>query len=81
MLLALSNARKLAAAGKYAEAVRYLGTILDAPEDFFDYASESAKSSHVYPSLKAEAQALLGQMPSQGRELYELQFGARHGRC
>ena len=39
LLLALSNTRKLAAAGKYADAVRYLGTILDAPQDFFDYAS------------------------------------------
>ncbi len=72
-----SNARKLIEEGKYADAVRYLGAVLDAPQDFFDYASEAAKTSHVYRSIKAEAQALLGQMPAQGRELYELQYGAR----
>jgi outer membrane protein assembly factor BamB/tetratricopeptide (TPR) repeat protein len=83
LLLALSNARKLAAEGKYADAVRYLDAILDAPQDYFDYASESATTNlrsapaRVRPSLKAKAQALLGQMPSQGRELYELQFGVR----
>jgi len=77
LLLALSKARQLTGDGRYAEAVRYLGTILDAPEDYFDCSSESALASQVFPSLKGEAQALLGQMPSQGRELYELQFGAR----
>ena len=35
------------------------------------------KGSPVCPSLRAEAQRLIGQMPREGRELYELQYGAR----
>jgi len=77
LLLAFSKAQQLTQKGQYAEAVRYLGTVLDAPDDYFDCSSDSAKAASVFPSLKAEAQALLGQMPSHGRELYELQFGAR----
>ncbi len=77
LLLLLSKARQLAQDGRYAEAVRCLGTILEAPEDYFDRPLKPGASSPVYPSLKSEAQSLLSQMPSAGRELYELQYGTR----
>ncbi len=70
----LADSRKLLAEGRFGEAVRYLGDILDAPEDFF---FQPEKSSAVHRSLKAEAQRLIGQMPREAREMYELQYGAR----
>lgn len=73
-LLWLSDARQLLEQQRYAEAVRLLGAILEAPEDYF---FQNDRSSSVHRSLKAEAQALLGGMPRQGRDLYELQYGAR----
>ena len=70
----LADSRKLLAEGRFGEAVRYLGDILEAPEDFF---FQPEKNSAVHRSLKAEAQRLIGQMPREGREMYELQYGAR----
>ena len=70
----LADSRKLLAEGRYGEAVRCLGAILEGPEDFF---FQPDKSSPIHRSLKAEAQRLMGQMPREGRELYELQYGAR----
>lgn len=77
LLLALANARRLIQAERYAEAVRYLGLILEAPEDYFDSSVRPGKGADRFPSLKSEAQALLGAMPARGRELYELQFGSQ----
>lgn len=73
-LLRLSDAQQLLEQERYAEAVRLLGTILESPEDYF-FQPEPASALHR--SLKGEAQRLLGTMPRQGRELYELQYGAR----
>lgn len=70
----LADARRLLAEGRFGEAVRFLGTILDGPEDFF---FQPNKGAAVHRSLKAEAQGLIGQMPREGRELYELEYGAR----
>ena len=60
--------------GRVGEAVRNLGAILEEPEDLF---LQTDKNSPVCRGLRAEAQRLLGQMPREGRELYELQYGAR----
>ena len=73
-LLLLSRARQLNQEGRYAEAIRCVGTILEGPEDCF---VPSEKGDKVVSGLKAEARALLSRMPRQGRESYELQFGAR----
>ena len=70
----LAEARQLLAEGRLGEAVRNLGAILDEPEDHF---LQSDKKSAVCQGLKAEAQRLIGRMPREGRELYELQYGAR----
>jgi outer membrane protein assembly factor BamB/tetratricopeptide (TPR) repeat protein len=69
----LALARQLVERGRYAEAVRALGAILDSPEDNF----LPERSGPVHRSLKSEAQQMLGGMPAAGAELYELQFGAR----
>ncbi len=70
----LSESRKLLAEGRFAEAVRNLDAILEGPEDYF---IEPDKNSGKSRGLKAEAQRLIGEMPREGRELYELQYGAR----
>jgi outer membrane protein assembly factor BamB len=69
----LQLARQLVAQRRYAEAVGLLDTILDSGEDYFLL----DKKSEANVGLKAEAQRLLGQMPRQGKELYELRYGAR----
>lgn len=68
----LTRSEQLVEQGRYAEAVRNLGAILESTEDFF-----LPGSAPVRRSLRLEAQALLGRMPRAGRELYELEFGAR----
>ena len=70
----LADARQLLADGRLAEAVRYLGDIAEGSEDFF---FQPEKDSPLNRSLKSEVQRLIGQMPREGRELYELQYGAR----
>ena len=59
---------------RYGEAVRHLGVILEGPEDYF---YQPDKNVPIHGGLKAEALRLIGQMPREGRELYELQYGAR----
>lgn len=70
----LGKARQLVDEDRYAEAVRCLGAILDSPEDYF---FQPDRHGPVHRSLKSEAQRLIGELPRQGRELYELQYGAQ----
>ncbi len=81
----LTRAQKALREEQYSEAVDLLGQLLAAPEigdDSLngvgeqDYFLGSTKRSGTEVSLKTEAQRLLGAMPDQGRELYELKFGA-----
>lgn len=69
----LHMARQLLAERRYAEAVGLLNTLLEAEEDYFLLDG----SSGGVRGLRAEAQRLLGAMPREGRELYELRYGAR----
>lgn len=48
------------------------GAASDAPQDYF-IGSRNEQGTHV--SLKSEVQRLIGAMPPQGREWFELQFG------
>jgi outer membrane protein assembly factor BamB len=73
-LLKLSDAKRLLAEGRFGEAVRCLDAILEGPEDFF---FQPDKTSPIHRSLKTEAQRMISQIPREGREVYELQFGAR----
>ena len=68
----LTKAQQLVEQGRYAEAVRHLGAILESSEDYF-----LPGNTAVRRSLRLEAQRLLGEMPRAGRELYELEYGAR----
>ncbi len=70
----LSDAKSLLAEGRFGEAVRNLGALLDGAEDYF---FQPDKQSPMHRSLKAESQRLIGGLPREGRELYELQYGAR----
>jgi len=70
----LAKARQLSDQDRHAEAVRCLGAILESPEDYFFIPDTAPRTPR---SLKQEAQRLLGQMSARGRELYELQCGAR----
>ena len=74
MVKKLADARKLLGEGRFGEAIRNLDSVLEAPEDSF---FQPDKKSPVHRSLKAEARRLLGELPQEGRELYELQYGAR----
>ena len=68
----LSAAEEAIAANQYAEAVDALGNILvdTESEDYFLGNGEGAEAS-----LKAEAQRLLGTMPEDGRQQYEIKYG------
>ncbi len=76
VLQRLANARELLSLDRYGEAVRYLGSILDAPEDYF-FQPDRVNSPEIHRSLKSEAQRLIGRMPKAGRKLYQLQYGVR----
>jgi len=70
----LTDAERLISENRLAEAVRYLGDILEAEEDSF---IQPDKQTPRFSSLKAEARRIMGRLPREGRDLYELQFGAR----
>lgn len=74
LLRQLSNAKDLAAQQRWAEAVRCLDVVLQSPED---YLYQPDEKEPLHRSLRSEANHLLGQMPAAGREVYELQYGAR----
>lgn len=74
----LNRARQLQQQERYADAVRCLGRVLESAEDYLCPPQElGLPPQSAHESLKGYAQRLLGQMPQQGLESYELQFGAR----
>ncbi len=70
----LETAQQLLEERRFGEGVRLLGSLLENAEDFF---FKPNPDQPVYRSLKAEAGRLIGQLPAEGRQSYELQFGAR----
>lgn len=70
----LETAEEMIDERRFGEAVRLLGSLLEGSEDFF---FKPDAEQPVYRSLKAEAGRLIGEMPAEGRESYELQFGAK----
>ncbi len=77
MLLMFSRAQRLMDQARLGEAAQCLGRILNGPDDYF---FRPDASSPVHRSLKAEAARMIGRMPQEGRELYELEFGSIAGR-
>ena len=72
VLQQMGRARKWLDQGHYSDAIECLDKILESPDDYF---YQPDKKCPPHRSLKAEAQWLLGQMPREGRELYELHSG------
>lgn len=63
--------------GNYLDAVGALQNLLELPEDaFIKVASDESGPAH-WSSVRAEAKRMLGALPPKGRDVYELQFGAR----
>src|SRR5271165_4247137 len=73
ILQALNRAQKVLKEQRYGEALEELSQILRSNEDYF---FQPDRKVPIYKSLKAEAQRLLGQMPAEGRKLYEVRSGA-----
>jgi outer membrane protein assembly factor BamB len=69
----LSRAREALREGRYGEAIEGLSDLLAADEDHF---FKPDRNAPTYRSLKSEARRLIGQMPREGRDLYEIRAGA-----
>jgi len=72
----LAQAKALIDEGRFADAVRVLGAILEGPEDYF-FRPDKEGAPELHRSLKREASRLLGGLPPEGRQVYELLYGAR----
>ncbi|MBS0209326.1 MAG: PQQ-like beta-propeller repeat protein [Planctomycetes bacterium] len=77
----LTKAHELIAERRFSEAVRLLGAILGSSEDVFLTPSKAdarqRDRSAAHRSLKFEARRLLGELPEEGREAYETEFGTQ----
>ena len=71
----LMRAREAVKQGRSGEALDGLQELLKGNEDYFIQPDKSDKET-VYHSLKGEARSLIGQLPKEGLELYELRCGA-----
>ncbi|MGA2064712.1 MAG: PQQ-binding-like beta-propeller repeat protein [Thermoguttaceae bacterium] len=69
----LNRAREAIGQGRYGEALEGLGDILRGGEDYF---FQPDRKKPIYRGLKAEARQLIGWMPREGRDLYEIRAGA-----
>jgi outer membrane protein assembly factor BamB len=70
---AMSRARERLAAHEYHEALTFLQDILGREEDSF---LERAGDDQQQRGLKATARQLIGELPAEGRDAYELLYGA-----
>jgi len=68
----LYAAQRLLEQGRLSEAVGFLQALLTHPEDYF-FQPDPARPTRR--SLKSEAQHLLGQLPEEARQMYELRYG------
>ncbi len=73
ILQVLDRAQKVLQEHRYGEALEGLSQILRGNED---YLYQPDRKIPIYKGLKAKAQQLLGQMPREGRDLYEVRNGS-----
>lgn len=73
ILQVLARSKKAMNEHRYGEALEGLTEILGSSEDFL---TQPDRKGPIYRGLKSEVQQLLGQMPREGRELYEVRSGA-----
>ncbi|MCS6851901.1 MAG: PQQ-like beta-propeller repeat protein [Gemmataceae bacterium] len=74
----IAAAEDLIKEGSWSEAVRALQSLLDTKEDAFlqvKRTDKSGKESVHWVSVRAEANRLIGLMPAEGLQFYELQYG------
>lgn len=69
----MNRSREALRLARYGDVVEGLDKILKCTEDFFFQPDPKAP---IYRSLKSEARQMIGRMPSEGRQLYELRCGA-----
>lgn len=69
----IQEARRLLAQQEWSQAIRLLQSLLDSKEDSF--LPDEANKRHV--SIRVEANRLLGTLPKEGRQFYELEFGSQ----
>jgi outer membrane protein assembly factor BamB len=69
----LARSKKAINEHRYGEALEGLTEILRNSEDFL---TQPGGKGSIYRGLKSEVQQLLGQMPREGRQLYEVRSGA-----
>ena len=72
LLQVLKRAQAVLKEHRYGEALEGLSQVLSASEDYF-YQPDPKVS--IYRGLKAEARQLLGEMPREGLDLYEVRSG------
>ncbi len=72
IMQALNRAQKVLKENRYGEALEGLSQILSSSEDYF---FQPDRKVPIYRSLKGQAQQLLGQMPREGLDLYEVRSG------
>src|SRR5262249_41927120 len=70
----LVRAKSLALEGRYSEASTLLDDLLQDNEDLF---IKPDPQTPEWRGLKTEALRQIGEMPGAGRQVYELEFGAR----
>jgi outer membrane protein assembly factor BamB len=73
LLQVLTRSQKVLKEHRYGEALEGLSQILRSNED---YLFPPDRKLPIYKGLKGEVQQLLGQMPREGRDLYEVRSGA-----
>src|SRR5262249_48955488 len=76
----LEAAPSYSRAGRWAEAIRALQAVLENPEDSFVCVRRpgpGGKDVLAWVSARAEANRLLGTLPTAGREVYEINHGGQ----
>ena len=74
LVRSLGQAQDAIQQGRFGEAVRILGDILAAQED---YAFQPEPGEPLYRTVKSEAMRLLAQMPAEGLQTYQTLYEAR----
>lgn len=69
----VQEARRLIAQQEWSQAIRLLQSLLDSKEDSF----LPDDTNKRYVSIRAESNRLLGSLPREGRQFYELEFGSQ----
>ncbi len=74
-MLRLKKAEELIQEKQWADAVLYLGAILDGGQDYFYPTQDGGGGGGNFRSLKARALELVEKLPAEGQESYQLEYG------